>query len=241
MQQHASPPVRMKTSYKILITLLLCVAVLKIIQYYFILQEEPKSNIDSLQPSTVDVSDPNKITVSVYYEALCPDSRRFILEQLLPAYELIPNNIILNLIPYGKANTKETNQELTFSCQHGPTECLANKIHACAIKYTAHTPFIQLKYIACMINDNYDPDNAGRKCGTEVQVDYSPIANCSVSRMGDLLLKNNGVMTKALNPRAAFIPTVQLNGEHKLPQEEVLQNFLSEVCKTLVVKPDECF
>lgn len=239
--QNAPPPFTMRTIYKVLIILVICAAILKTIHYYLVIQEQIKPNSGNFQPPRVYVDDPNKITVSVYYEALCPDSRRFILEQLLPAFELIPNRIILDLIPYGKANTKVTSQELSFSCQHGPTECLANKIHACAIKYTAQEPSVQLKYIACMINDNYDPEYAGEKCATEVQVDYSSIANCSVSNMGDLLLKESGERTKALQPRAAFIPTVQLNGKHKLPQEEVLQNFFSEVCKTLMVQPKECF
>lgn len=44
-----------------------------------------------------------KVLVSVYYEALCSDSRNFILKQLVPAYEKAPNLIELDLIPYGKA------------------------------------------------------------------------------------------------------------------------------------------
>lgn len=235
--QHAPLPFTMKTIYKLLIILLIGVIVLKTIQYYYIIQQN-KNNESDFEPNAVES---NKITVSVYYEALCPDSRQFILEQLLPAYKLIPDNMKLDLVPYGKANTKEENNVISFSCQHGPTECLANKIHACAIKYTAHDHFVQLKYIACMINDNYNPELAGEKCAAEVKIDYSPIANCSVTNMGALLLKNNGKRTKALNPRATYIPTVELNGAHKKPQEEVLQNFFSEVCKNLIVPPVQCF
>lgn len=185
--------------------------------------------------------DENKLTVSVYYEALCPDSRRFILEQLLPAYELIPDIINLDLVPYGKASTKQDNQEFTFSCQHGPTECLANKIHACAIKFITHDHLLQLRYIACMINDNYNPELAGKKCASELHVDYSPINNCSVSNVGSVLLKGYGERTKALEPGVTYIPTVELNGKHTKRQEEVLQNFFSEVCKSLAIKPAECF
>lgn len=225
----------MKTFYKLLIILSVSVSVFKIIQYYYLII--PENEVDQIVPA----NNPSKITVSVYYEALCPDSRRFILEQLLPAYELIPAIIDIDLIPYGKARTKQVNQELSFSCQHGPTECQANKIHACAIEYTKHDPFIQVKYIACMINDNYNPVYAGKKCASEVGVIYSPISNCSESNMGSLLLKANGERTKALRPKVVFIPTVELDGEHNMPQDEVLQNFFSEVCKALVVKPAECF
>lgn len=44
-----------------------------------------------------------KVKVSVYYEALCPDSKFFITYQLVPAYEELKEFLILDLIPYGKA------------------------------------------------------------------------------------------------------------------------------------------
>lgn len=43
------------------------------------------------------------ILVTVYYEALCPDSRSFFVKQLLPTFERISENIQLKPIPYGKA------------------------------------------------------------------------------------------------------------------------------------------
>lgn len=51
-------------------------------------------------------SDPNvfkKVKISVYYEALCPDSKFFVKYQLLPVYEELQEYIILDLVPYGKA------------------------------------------------------------------------------------------------------------------------------------------
>lgn len=49
-------------------------------------------------PSTVP-----PIIVTVFYEALCPDSRSFFTKQLLPTFEKIPHLIQINLVPYGKA------------------------------------------------------------------------------------------------------------------------------------------
>lgn len=51
-------------------------------------------------------TDPNafgKVKISVYYEALCPDSKFFVKYQLLPVYEEFQEYIILDLVPYGKA------------------------------------------------------------------------------------------------------------------------------------------
>lgn len=43
------------------------------------------------------------VKVTVYYEALCPDSKFFILHQLVPAYKSLRKFLILDLVPYGKA------------------------------------------------------------------------------------------------------------------------------------------
>lgn len=51
-------------------------------------------------------TDPNlsqKVKISVYYEALCPDSKFFIKYQLLPVFEEFYEHIVLDLVPYGKA------------------------------------------------------------------------------------------------------------------------------------------
>lgn len=47
------------------------------------------------------------VIVMVYYEALCPDSKHFILKQLEPAYSKASSIIDFQLIPYGKATVCE--------------------------------------------------------------------------------------------------------------------------------------
>ena len=47
--------------------------------------------------------DKGKVVVDLYYEALCPDSRDFILYQLFPAWLSLKNIFTINYIPYGKA------------------------------------------------------------------------------------------------------------------------------------------
>ena len=50
---------------------------------------------------------PQKVHVAVYYEALCPDSRSFILKQLGPTYQKLSANIEVELVPYGKAKVRK--------------------------------------------------------------------------------------------------------------------------------------
>lgn len=58
--------------------------------------------------------------------------------------------------------TIEKEGKLVFKCQHGMTECVANKVHACALN-VIHDQNLQLKIVSCMINDNMIPHEAGQK------------------------------------------------------------------------------
>lgn len=50
---------------------------------------------------------PEKIVeVSVFYEALCPDSRHFFVHHLDTTFKKLKDNISLKLIPYGKAKVR---------------------------------------------------------------------------------------------------------------------------------------
>lgn len=52
------------------------------------------------------------LPVGVYYEALCPDSRNFILQHLVPSFDKAPNSFDIDFVPYGKA--KVTNKQLFY-------------------------------------------------------------------------------------------------------------------------------
>lgn len=43
------------------------------------------------------------VVVGVYYEALCPDSKHFVVKQLKTTHDLAPQLIDIVFIPYGKA------------------------------------------------------------------------------------------------------------------------------------------
>ncbi len=43
------------------------------------------------------------VKVSVYYECRCPDSKDFIMDQLLPVYAVHKRSIDVDFVPYGKA------------------------------------------------------------------------------------------------------------------------------------------
>ncbi|XP_037557746.2 gamma-interferon-inducible lysosomal thiol reductase [Dermacentor silvarum] len=83
-------------------------------------------------PNTACEHDP-KVSVEVFYETYCPDSRNFVLEQLNSTYAELPNIVQLQLVPYGKASRRELpNKWYSFDCQHGDKECYGNLLQVSA-------------------------------------------------------------------------------------------------------------
>lgn len=176
--------------------------------------------------------DPNTpVMVTVYYEALCPDSKHFIIDQLVPAYRKLTPFMDVILVPYGKARTYTSkNESYHFDCQHGSNECLANIYHACTIE-TVKDPQKRLDAIACMIKDNNSPRDALHRCLAEDDNDnINSVEKCSNSRHGTELLKMHGDATHALHPSVSFIPTITLDGVQGR-QPNILKDLTQEICR----------
>jgi len=71
-----------------------------------------------------------KVKLGVYLESLCPDSKRFINNQLTPAFNILSQILDIDFVPFGnsKWTYNQTTKEVVFECQHGPEECYGNKI-----------------------------------------------------------------------------------------------------------------
>ncbi|KAJ1523859.1 hypothetical protein ONE63_010415 [Megalurothrips usitatus] len=178
------------------------------------------------------------VLVEVYYEALCPDSRSFLLTQLLPTYKQISEAMNIQLIPYGKAKTTPWGDTFKFECQHGPPECLANKVHACA-QNMIQSSDIRVEYAVCMINDNFNAEEAGSSCAKKHNVDWEAIWKCARGSEGSKLLSLYGKKTDKLG-YISFIPTIALQGSTK-NQPAILKNLLKEICALYKdEKPEGC-
>lgn len=97
-----------------------------------------------------------KVNLALYYEALCPGSREFILKYLVDVFDLGLIDIVnLKLVPWGNAKLTQPNDtivsQVTFThlhpphlilliiaplslCSVGEDECYFNTIQACAIE-----------------------------------------------------------------------------------------------------------
>ena len=93
-----------------------------------------------------------RVRVQVFIEALCIDSKRFVLHELVPAYELLTNQVVnLDVVVFGNARISEDDDDdekphlmarsvlrsgsprRKVTCQHGPAECDANSYEQCAM------------------------------------------------------------------------------------------------------------
>ncbi|XP_072386451.1 gamma-interferon-inducible lysosomal thiol reductase-like [Diabrotica undecimpunctata] len=74
------------------------------------------------------------LTLTLFYEGLCPGCHEFILTQLYPSYEKLADSLKLDLVPFGwSQSSRSADGKVTFDCQHGDEECYINRIHACVL------------------------------------------------------------------------------------------------------------
>ncbi|XP_013098672.1 GILT-like protein 3 [Stomoxys calcitrans] len=173
--------------------------------------------------------EPNKLKVEVYYETLCPDSMRFIRNQLYRA--MIDDSLLqfseLVFIPYGKVGswTDPSTNVTNLYCQHGRKECELNALHACIVEH--NTIREQLDLITCLLN-GYSTDID--VCSQYLNIDVTEAKNCKATRETNEILQKYGNMTDAIE--MTFVPSVGLGGVFDpWKQRSILYNFPRTFCR----------
>ncbi|XVE58982.1 hypothetical protein DITRI_Ditri05aG0007400 [Diplodiscus trichospermus] len=170
-------------------------------------------------------SDSDKVSLALYYESLCPYSANFIVNYLAKLFEDDLISIVdLRLVPWGNAKLKGND---TFSCQHGPGECLLNTVEACAIhawpQLNDHFPFIYCVE-ALVFEGKY---LEWESCFEKLRLDSKPITDCYGSGLGQKLELQYAAETNALEPPHTYVPWVVVDDQ---PLYEDYENFISYVC-----------
>lgn len=193
----------------------------------------------------------SKVPVYVYYESLCPDSAKFINEQLYPTVKQFPNNIDLKLVPFGKSSYRTLGSETLFECHHGPNECYGNKVHACAlanIEGNSYQPnrtkeVLTLEYVNCLMERAQfkSGEFPGKACADQLEINWESIEQCANSTQGSNLLRNYGDETNKLQKPLASVPTVAFRQTLDPDvQKLAVDNFRAALCKNLSPAPMEC-
>ncbi|KAH8358711.1 hypothetical protein KR093_001878 [Drosophila rubida] len=164
-----------------------------------------------------------QVPVAVYYESLCPDSAKFITEQLYPAMKSELRDVVeITFVPFGKSQYSTLGSDVTFTCHHGPNECYGNKVHACAIDKIQSDSYrldstresLTLDFINCLMKAGKNfPDNVypGQRCASESQVNWENIKVCANTTEGSALLRQAGDLTAKLKEPLTSVPTILFN------------------------------
>ncbi|XP_045528162.1 gamma-interferon-inducible lysosomal thiol reductase-like isoform X2 [Pieris brassicae] len=177
-----------------------------------------------------------KVNIKLFYECFCPGCRDFESTEFNEAINKLNDYLDIQTYPYGNAETKEHDGKVEFICQHGPSECYANKLHACALDIiTNHTA--ALLFNICMMDNSQEnlgsDDEAADKCGANMRIDSTPVKSCAKGAKGIELLKYYGLESNKVNFK--YVPFILINGE-----ENKGQNFIQDVCKYFSKPPPPC-
>ncbi|KAJ7308315.1 hypothetical protein JRQ81_008849 [Phrynocephalus forsythii] len=178
------------------------------------------------------------VSVSLYYESLCPACRTFLIFQLFPTWLMLGRIMNVTLVPYGNAKETEGPSGWRFDCQHGEDECLGNMMETCII-YELENIFPPLPLIFCMESSANVTDNL-LTC-LKLYTPFLPPANvtdCIKGNLGNKLMHQNAERTRALNPPHTYVPWIVINGNHTDELEERAQTSLFRlVCDLYKGKP----
>uniref|UniRef100_A0A1Q3FLF9 Putative gamma-interferon inducible lysosomal thiol reductase-like protein n=1 Tax=Culex tarsalis TaxID=7177 RepID=A0A1Q3FLF9_CULTA len=202
--------------------------------------------------AVIHVEAQSKIPVNVYYESLCPDSAKFINEQLYPAMQQFRGNVDLKLIPFGKSSYRTQGSETTFECHHGPNECYGNKVHACAIQHIESSSYepnntkevLTLNYVNCLMERAQlkSGEFPGESCARDTDIrNWENIAACANDTEGSDLLRKAGDETNKLQKPLTSVPTVAFRQTYdRDTQTQAVDNFRAALCKNLNPAPVAC-
>ena len=181
-------------------------------------------------------------------------------EQFYPTYKKLGMYIDIDYFPYGNAKMEyhPSNSSYTFKCQHGPEECVGNKIQGC-LRHEFHTTFPpgtsndygrmakQLQVINCVMGTSMYPFGRLFYCLDEADLEishphilvpfYKRVLDCFAGNEGDKVMAKIGHATMELEPKHEYVPWVTVDGKHEPEAEKNLGQFL---CKGKLKHVPEC-
>ncbi|XP_049883504.1 gamma-interferon-inducible lysosomal thiol reductase-like isoform X2 [Pectinophora gossypiella] len=186
--------------------------------------------------------DDNKVKIAVYYESLCPDSKKFITTQLAPVWRDFRGVVKVKLVPYGKSTHDKVNGKWQFICHHGPDECYGNKIQACILKDRSLQDTDKMELVICLM-EQANPDKSLDTCLAKVgkQSESDKLKRCAGGEQGDSLLASYGDKSDAVLKPLTFVPTVVINEKfNQATQDEAYADLKKVVCRVAPTKPSVC-
>ncbi|KAI3983322.1 hypothetical protein MKX01_013389 [Papaver californicum] len=183
------------------------------------------SSVAVVVASPIPSSKPTKVSLALYYEALCPGCKNFIVNYFPKIFTSGLTDIMdLKLVPYGNAMIGKNN---TIICQFGPEECFLNNVEACAIHVWPDVE--KHSYFIYCVEDLILKGNSSQwsSCLNVPGFSGKPIYDCIRSELGHQLELGYANETGALIPSHQYVPWVTVN---KVPLYDDYDNFVKAVC-----------
>jgi len=163
--------------------------------------------------------------VEFYMEAECPACKSFATHVIPAVLNAFGDMVNLTAIPFGNAAVING----TIMCQHGPDECLGNKIELCVMdrkpKWQDWFPFFK-----CVEKSHDSPLNASKICLPQYGFDTDDILDCARGDKGELLHLAAAKQTLSLSPPHKWTPWIVLDGE---PLGAKAGSILGTICNKL--------
>jgi len=166
------------------------------------------------------------VKVDIFYETKCPDSIRFIKDQMWPVFTTLYGSGIVDLNLYAYGNTEEKKTEsggFQFSCQHGALECHLDTIESC-VGFLYPKKEDGIEFVYCVANNA--SLNGAQKCAEKLKMDWGTILRCSQGPLGSKLTHEAGVAT----PMHTFIPWIVIDDDSS-PQTFFRDHLRKAICE----------
>ncbi|XP_072386448.1 gamma-interferon-inducible lysosomal thiol reductase-like [Diabrotica undecimpunctata] len=188
------------------------------------------------------------LTLTLFYEGLCPGCHQFILTQLYPSYEKLADSLKLDLVPFGWSHSNRSDDgKVTFTCQHGEEECFINRVHACVLdQQPSSVDYVTFIYHHLSATDERDLNEQEvlevAKKWLPSSVSWDEVNSCYEGERGTELLLSYEDRQSKLDPKLPWVPNIRFNGVYDSDiEEQAWFNLLPTVCGLLKEnKPDIC-
>jgi len=159
----------------------------------------------------------DRVKIDFYSEAFWPGCEGVYLNSVAKALKAdgFLEMCDLNVWPYGNAHeVQRTDGSWSFSCQHGPAECVFNTLEACAINLI-DDKMDTLNFIVCVEEELHKNNRNIKEITTTcAEGNEQPLLDCYASDQGNKYQHAIAAATEALNPKHKYVPWIVVDGHY---------------------------
>lgn len=196
-----------------------------------------------------------KVPLGLYFESCCPYCQEYIVNSFGPAWRTKGFSDIADvlLVPWGHEtfNKSASTGQFSYECQHGPNECIGQRVEVCASMVTSPTEYVD--FIVELETEMYrqkcqnstaccDPTQMAEDIANRLDMDWQAIRECTrTPQLADQAEMMAYTLTMALDPALTGVPWITLQGNSSDSiQDECSADTLKCVCNVYDGTSEAC-